>query len=415
MALAPAALAPDRVPVVALLVGSVVSLAGSTLTRVALPWFVLSTTGSAVQTGLVGVFQVLPALLAGVFGGAVVDRLGYRRTSVAADALSALGVALVPLLYATVGLAFWQLLALVFAGNLLTIPGLTARRALLPELAARAGMRLERVNGLFETAQYVGLLVGPPVAGLLVVTVGARNVLWFDAASFAVSALVVFAAVPSLALTAPATGRYWDSLVAGLRFLWGDRVLRAMVIALACANFLGNGLYAVMLPVYAQAVYNDATVLGLIFAASGAGQVIGGVLYGLFGHRVSRAAIWMTGFGISASGYWALAAGAPLGVLLATQVIAGVLGAPLNPLMVTIRHERIPPEMRGRVFGTYSAVAMSAIPLGILLAGVATESFGVRVAAFAFALASQGVSVVMLLTPTLRRLDATRHVHAASP
>lgn len=63
-------------PLVVLVVASAVSFIGSTLTRVALPWFVMQTTGNATQTGLVGAAGTLPAFVAGLFGGAVVDRAG---------------------------------------------------------------------------------------------------------------------------------------------------------------------------------------------------------------------------------------------------------------------------------------------------------------------------------------------------
>ena len=129
----------NRAPITGLLAANIVSLIGSMLTLIALPWFVLQTTGSAAKTGLTGFFVALPFLITGIFGGTVVDRLGFKRSSVIADIVSGIGIALVPLLYYTVGLAFWQLLALVFLGNLLAVPGLTARRALLPELAPQPG------------------------------------------------------------------------------------------------------------------------------------------------------------------------------------------------------------------------------------------------------------------------------------
>src|SRR5690348_601661 len=106
-------------PAIALLVATGVSVVGSQLTLVALPWFVLQITGSATQTGLAGGFMALPQFASGVLAGVVVDRLGYRRVSVIADLVSGVGVALVPLLYMSVGLAFWQLLGLVFLGGLL--------------------------------------------------------------------------------------------------------------------------------------------------------------------------------------------------------------------------------------------------------------------------------------------------------
>ena len=191
-----ASLPPRRLPLTGLLAANAVSLVGSGLTAVALPWFVLQTTGSAGRTGLVAGVAVLPAFIAGIFGGALVDRVGFKRVSVAADLVSGLGIGLVPLLYLTVGLAFWQLLSLVFLGALLEVPGLTARRSLLPDLAAAAGWRLERANASFESSQQLSLLVGPPLAGLLIAWLGTANVLWLDAVSFALSALLVGVMVP---------------------------------------------------------------------------------------------------------------------------------------------------------------------------------------------------------------------------
>src|SRR5207249_3590299 len=108
----------NRLPILGLLVANTISQVGSALTFIAVPWFVLQTTGSAAKTGLTGVFEALPFIIAGIFGGTLVDRLGFKRTSILADLTSGLTVALIPLLYHTVGLAFWQLLALSFLGSL---------------------------------------------------------------------------------------------------------------------------------------------------------------------------------------------------------------------------------------------------------------------------------------------------------
>jgi len=400
-AVAPVA-APRRGPILALLAGNIVSLVGSSLTAIALPWFVLQTTGSAAKTGLVGFFGLLPALIAGVFGGVLVDRLGYKRVSVVSDLVSLVGVALVPLLYRTVGLAFWQLLALVFVARLLNLPGVTARRALLPELAELAHWRLERINASFESVNSLAMLLGPPLAGLLVALMGANNVLWLDAASFAVSAALVAVAIPAVAVTTQAMGRYGDALMSGLRFLWHDRLLRAMAVSLALSNFLGASLFAVLLPVFVKETYGQATVLGLIFSASGLGQLLGAVVYGAFGHHVPRRVIWLVCFCTMPFGYWPLAAGVPLAAFIAIVVVASFFSGPINPLMVTIRHERIPTELRGRVFSTYSAIAMSVQPIGLLIGGFAVQATGVRATALIFALAAQVVGAAMFFVPALR-------------
>lgn len=81
---------------------------------------------------MTGSSLALPQFLSGIVGGAVIDRLGYRKVSIAADLVSGAGIAAIPLVYATVGLAFWQILALVYVGGSLAIPGLTARRSMQP-------------------------------------------------------------------------------------------------------------------------------------------------------------------------------------------------------------------------------------------------------------------------------------------
>ena len=78
----------ERWPLIALLAGNVVSLIGNALVIVALPWFVLQTTGSAAQAGLVGFAQVLPAFFAGVFGGTLADRFSYKSMAIVSDLVS---------------------------------------------------------------------------------------------------------------------------------------------------------------------------------------------------------------------------------------------------------------------------------------------------------------------------------------
>ncbi len=144
---------------------------------VALPWFVLETTGSAGRTGLIGMMAALPALASGILGGVLVDRLGGRRMSVISDIISGVAVLLIPLLYGTVGLNFAGLMLLVFAGAALDIPGVTARRLLLPELARNAGMRDEAITSAYETMQGASWIIGPALAGLLIHWIGTVNLL----------------------------------------------------------------------------------------------------------------------------------------------------------------------------------------------------------------------------------------------
>src|SRR5690349_13638747 len=195
----------NSIPLYSLFSANAISLVGNVFTLIAIPWFVLQTTGSATKTGITGFFNILPVIIAGFLGGAIVDRLGYKRTGIIADLASGITVALVPILYFTVGLAFWQLMILVFLGTLLDTPGNTARDALLPELAEQAGMPIERVTSLAHVIERGARMIGAPLAGLLIGLMDTANVLWLDAASFFISAGIVWIFIPAFAAHAGKT------------------------------------------------------------------------------------------------------------------------------------------------------------------------------------------------------------------
>lgn len=400
----------QRLPLYALLIANALSLVGSTLTYVALPWFVLETTGSAGRAGLTGAVLTLPSFVAGVFGGTLVDRFGFKRTIIAADLVSGLGIVAIPLLHSGPGLAFWQLLLFVFIGHLMDVPGVTARRSLLPELAKRSNIRLERVNTAYEASQELAFLLGPPLAGLLIVWIGASNVLWLDAATFAVSALLIAVAIPEVStMVAVARERYLDGLRAGLRFLRREQLLLAMALSLMVTNFFGNPYFAVVLPVYAKEELNSARALGLMLGAFGGGAFLGMLFYGWIAYRLPRRMLWLSAYSVAAVMYWILLPGPPLPIIVAVLALIGFAGGPIGPLSVTIRHERIPAAMRGRVFSTFSAISMAATPVGIALGGASIDRFGMRWTIVLTAILYQIVGLAMYAVPAFRELNRRRH------
>jgi MFS family permease len=161
-----------RAPFYALLAANAVSMNGNALAQLAIPWFVLETTGSAARAGLAAACGLLPSIPAAFFGGVLVDRLGHKRASVGADLASALAVALIPALHARGLLTFGLLLALVFLGALLDAPGATARASLLPDLAGLARLRLERANAVHEVIESGAQATGPLLGGLAIAWLG---------------------------------------------------------------------------------------------------------------------------------------------------------------------------------------------------------------------------------------------------
>ncbi len=410
-----------------LLAGHVVSLTGNMLTLIALPLFVLAETGSAAATGIAGFFATLPVVIGGPFGGVLVDRVGYRRASVVADVVSGMTIATIPLLDATVGLPFWALLALIFASGLLDTPGQTARSALLPDVAATARVPLERAVGMFEAAERAARLVGAPLAGFLVALLGPLTVLAVDAATFAVSAVLVAALVPRPAgqrasrpgddtsgtAELPQRG-YWRELGEGLRFTAREPLLRAVVLLVLVTNFFDAATTSVLLPVYAQRELGGAVALGLLVGAMGGGALIGSLGFGAIGHRLPRRATFVTAFALAGGPpAFALAAGLPLPALVVVTALAGFAAGAINPIIGVVKLERVPSGMRARVYGLVNAGAWAAMPLGALAAGFAVEGFGLTATLLALGCAYVLVTLSPLLGGPWRDMDR-RPAHLAS-
>jgi MFS family permease len=398
----------NPLPAVALLSANVVSTIGTMITGVAVPWFVLETTGSAGQAGLSGAAVALPALFVGIFGGALIDRFGARISSVVADVMAGTSILLVPLLYQTVGLEFWQLLVLLLFSSMLDIPGITARRALLPELAKMGGMRLERMSSILEGANTLSLFVGPPLAGVLIGFFGASNVLWIDAASSFVSAVTMLAVIPrGIHGIARVSRGYLDDLRTGLTFLWREPVVRAIALALSFTNLFGSPFFGLIFAVYAKDHFDDPRYLGFMLSAFSVGMIVGTTFYGWIGFRFSRRTLMMIFLLTVTVPYWPLAFELPFLVLVGVLAVGGLFDGPINPLLVTVRMERIPVELRGRVFSSTSAIAQAFPPLTIPIAGFMIERFSLATTVIVFAGLAQIATLVLAVNPVWKRMDET--------
>jgi len=399
-----------RLSLSALIGADAISLTGNALTQIAVPWFVLTTTGSAARTGLVAFCGLLPLILAAFLGGAVVDRLGRRRMSVIADVASMVCVAAIPLLYARHALAFWQLLALVFVRGMLDAPGTTARAALLPELAARARLSLMRANTIHEVIESGSQLLGPALAGVLVYGLGANNVLWVDAATYAASAALIAAAVPRATLTAERPERsYRHDLVEGLRFVFRDPPIRAIFVSATVLNFLISPLLAVILPVYMKETYNNAASLGLVIAAFGGGSVLGAIAYGVIGDRFARRSTFIAGVAGIGAAIATLAALPPVPIMVGAMLLGGMISGPNGPLVSTVLQERTPEGLRGRVSGTTTAIGFAAAPLGVAMAGYVVDAIGVRPTLIGSAVLFLGVICALVYDRGLGGMDDARN------
>lgn len=387
-----------RLPLAALYAANGISVLGNTLTFIAIPWFVLQTTGSAAKTGLVSIAVTLPMIVVGLIGGIVVDRLGAKHTSIVSDLLSGITTALIPLLHHTVGLEFWQLLVLVAVGAVFDLPGHTARQALLPELAGLGNVRLERANAAAQTCVRVAQVFGPPLAGVLIAIIGTSNVLWIDAVTFGLSATIIAAFIPDTRHAPTQEEPHRSSILLdareGLRFIRTDRLVLALMVTFSLGSLFAEPVYGIILPVYANEVLGSAVGLGIIYSALALGSVGGNLFFGAVGYRLPRRMVIVGGWVMRACSFFIFALQPGPWTIAILFALNGFLFEPTNAIFATFMQERVPAEMRGRVFGAFSTISFGTFPLGVLGYSLLIDAAGLQATLVVLAI----VNVIPVLT-----------------
>ncbi|TFC45934.1 MFS transporter [Cryobacterium shii] len=373
----------------ALLAAHAISQTGNVITAFAIPFYVLGLGGSGVEVGIAAFFATAPVVVGGALGGVVVDRVGHRRAAIVADLVSGATVLAMPVLALSVGLPFWALLILVFAGGLLDTPGQTARRVMLPGLTVRAGVRIEQSVGLLDGSERFAKLIGASITGLLVALLGPIAALFVNAATFAVSALLTWTFVAAVPATVRLSGdsvdtprtSYWADLAEGFRFVIHDPLMRLVVGLVLVTNLLDAARGATLMPLYANDRLGGAAALGLLVAVMGGCALVGNVAFGFVAHRVPRRVTLAVCFALAGGpSSAAFAVGAPLPVLVAMTALSGLAAGAINPILGTVELERVPEHMRGRVFGLINAGAWAGVPFGALLGGIAADTIGLSLA-----------------------------------
>ena len=380
-----------RAPIVALLVAEVVSMTGSLMSALALPWFVLVTTGSASRAAYVVGAEVLAYALLGIPSGSVAARLGARRTMLACDLCRAPVVALIPALYMEGLLSFPTLLVLSFATGALSTPYASAQQVVLPEILGEDQTLIAQANAVFQSASRLTYLLGPALSGLLVGFLGAKNVLLIDAATFVVSFVLVAAFIPRIARSPaePDLGGVW----AGLRFLWRDPLLRTLTVAQMGSQIAFQAL-ALALPVLAfQRYEHNAKLAGLFLATWGGGALAGSVI----AYRVVRRFDPLVLGSVAWFGYalplWLLAPELPAAAVFAPLLLAGIGNGVRNPPLASIRILRVPASLRPQTLTASGTLAWLGGAVALAGIGTALRALGL-VAVFAIIAAISTTSAI---------------------
>jgi MFS family permease len=379
--------------------GELVSVLGTQLTTVAVPYQVYQLTHSSLVVGLVSITQLFPLIAGSLLGGSVADAMDRRRLLMAAQVLMAAcsaGLAV----NADLGPSLWPLFVLPALAAGFSGLDSAGRNAIVPNMVRRS--EVSTANAIFQSLFQLGLVAGPALAGLLLEGAGVRFVYWLDVASFGVALVAVFMISPQPAGEAGHRPGL-RSVMEGLRYVRGKQAIEGAY--LIDINAMVFGMPRALFPALAATSFGGgASTLGFLYAAPGAGALVGALTTGWVS-RIQRqglaviVAVIAWGAAITCFGLvpWLPAAL----VLLAAAGCADVISAVFRSTIIQLA---VPDALRGRLAGLQIAVVTGGPRIGDLESGVVATAFGDTVSIVSGGLACiAGALLLARLLPGFRR------------
>lgn len=384
------------------------SLMGNSITAIALPLVVLFTTGSPLSAGVVAIAAAVPAALAGLLMGSLVDRINRRTAAILSDVISAVALLILPIVDLTIGLSLGWFVAVAILNSFGDVPGITAREAMLPAIAKAATTDPSRLIGLRESLAGVSLLLGPAIAGILVSAFQPVTVLWITSGLAAAAALLT-AAVPKRATvlapdhTESSTTRPARSMFYGLGVIARSPLLRGLVLLGMALAIVLAATQGMVIPVH-FAFRDEPQFVGFVLSALAAGLLVGGGSFAALGHRIPHRMWFIAGLVLVAVGFSVIGVLGPVWSIFAGAAIVGLGGGSMNAVIGLAFIENVDDSQRGTVLGAQNAIMTLVPAAGIGVAALLIEVSGLSLATTALTALWILAALGALLTPRLRRL-----------
>jgi MFS family permease len=411
---APAA-RPSRRPAWLLEVANLLSGTGNSLVLVALPWLVLERTGSAARAGAVVAASGLAVVVASPIVGAAVDRLGRRTVAIASDLVSFASVVAFPLVDRTIGLTLPSIVVLAVVGAAFDPAAYTARKAMVPDVAAASGIDRTQLTGIHEGVYLAGWTLGPALGAWAIAGVGAEDAIGLAGLGF-LGAMLAVRRLPldrrrgvDAAVAVPPGLR---AITQGLGLIRRDRALLTVTVVVMVFLLLYLPTESVLLPVHFQA-RGEPAGLGLTISALAGGAAIGSFGFGRLSRLLRRRSIAQSAAVLTGIAIVVMSSLPPLPWMMVGAFLLGLGWGPLEPLLTTLVQERVPEEAHGRVFGLQLGLYSALPPAAHWLTGLSVDRVGVGTTYLGVAVLFGTTALVVVALPALADLD--RRVGDAPP
>ncbi len=360
--------------------GQAVSLIGTWLQVTAQSWVVWELSHSEAALGLVAMLGALPTLLLGPWAGVLADRVNRRGLLIVTQVGMMLLAFTLALLVQFNLVQLWQVYSLSALLGIFSALDFPTQQAFLGDLSGMGEVRKAvNMNAMFLQASR---MVGPALAGWVIGSWGAATAFWLNGASF----LAVIASLMAVraAQQRPEQSRasVWGDLWAGLRFLRGQPRIQDLLILSICMTLLALSMMTMMPAFAAERLAGDASTLGALLAASGAGALASVVFLMPLAQSRRRVGLLMS-LAVVWAGVWFLALAVVRQLPLAMLCLFALsLSLPLVIAMsMGLIQILAPGEMRARVLSLFTMVSFGLHPFSALLVGGASERLGVATVA----------------------------------
>ena len=384
-----------------LFAGTALTMTGYFMQQVAQGWLIYDLTASATWLGIVSFAGGIPMLVLSLPGGVIVDRFDRRLVLIAAQGLTALIAVVLAFLIWTGLVQPWHVAAAGFASGCMLVLIVPARQALLPTTVERN--QLGPSIALMSTGMNSGRVVGPSLTGVLIAAFGAATAFAAQAGGFLLALLCACMLAPQ-----PPAGRARQrsavqNLLDGLRYVWEDRMVFALMCLQAIPAFLIMP-YNQLLPIFARDILQTGPEgLGTLMTASGIGSVLGS--FGIVLLPLQRRGLLLFGSLVAFSlllAVFALSTSLPLSI--AVMGLIGVAQAIYLATNNTLVQLAVPDALQGRVMSVYMTT-WGLMPLGSLPQGLLAEWLGAPLVLAGVGLLSCLVVALMAVrSPALRQL-----------
>ncbi len=367
----------------------------------ALPLLAITLTDDARLVGLVSASTMLPWLLLGPLGGAVVDRGDRRRLMIAGQLGRAVAVSLLVALLATDSATIWWVVIVAFVLGSGEVIVDSSSQAAVPQLVRPD--QLDQANSRLITAITVLNDVVGVALGAVLFSLATSLPFVIDAATFVVGAGLLATIRRPLQGGRDTSTTVRSDIASGMRFLFRHRLLRGMMIAVATSNLAGNTAFGVLVVLVVQELGATEAMFGLLLGLGALGGVLGSLLVARIIERFGRRAVLTSLPVVLIVSYLMNAVAVAPWMVAASFFVASFTVVCFNVPGQSIRQAATPEHLLGRVVASYRMVGMGAAPIGALLGGFVAEAAGVRTAN----LAAAGIQCVawVVLVGALRHLD----------